>query len=584
MTSQTDLILTTSAASPFQIIGLFAEKFSIKNADVLVRDFTKALNEGLARQTSTDEGDDQERLKLIERLTKWQELVLSPRFYASTIRYFDRLARNTPMASPLPASPRRSTRVHNVKQEVEGNTFVSESDLQIDGIFLSNDNETVGQRIKEAALKLDPSVLAPDFKRVHERRSFVLGASSILDLVDRSPESQLFQVFQDKGERDELLNMFSHLDVRNTATVPEPEELLAHWDACIFHATREGLISARSYLLREISACTPEFMNELWLLLIMIDALINNPSVFSRKVDVTEGDLLSILWRPLVSRLFYQRQAETNVRVKSGESTRAASNASKRTFYEDNNAIAFKIDSRVLLDDVHKGEIDLAAIEVAPNCQEAKIFSDGAKVLREAKEIVDGLVQIFPDNNDLLQNAVGYGMQISNLRTIIFSLHLVAPRLYVAWPQYRVGLPSSIGSLGDFREVIVALNWFRHVIQRTSTRVKAVLSLKATIDNMYGYNNSSASLGQQKWVSQTWYTPTKSSKIRPIHNLMAIPFPLLTIPRAQPETTSTRELHSDAVYDENGWAVVKVGGELKFFNKDTLKYLNERGGKRPKLE
>ncbi|KAF9346450.1 hypothetical protein BGX26_002060 [Mortierella sp. AD094] len=583
MTSQSDLILTTSAVSPFQIIGLFAEKFSIKNADVLVRDFTKALNEGLARQTSTDEGGNQERLKLIERLTKWQELVLGPRFHASTIRYFDRQARNAALTSPPLDSPRRSNRIYNVKRDVESSTSVSETDLQVDGIFLSNDNETVGQRIKEAALNLEPSVLAPDFKGVRERRIFVLGASSILDLVDRSPESQLFQVFQDKDERDELLNMFSHLSVGNTA-VPEPEELLVHWDACIFHATKEGLVSARSYLLREMSACTPDFMNELWLLLIMIDALINNPGVFSRKVDVTEGDLLSILWRPLVSRLFYQRQAETNVRVKSGESTRAASNTSKRTFYEDNNAIAFKIDSRVLLDDVHKGEIDLAAIEVAPNCQETKIFSDGAKVLREAKEIVDGLVQIFPDDDDLLQNAIGYGMQISNLRTIIFSLHLVAPRLYVAWPQYRVGLPSSIGSLGDFREVIVALNWFRHVIQRTSTRAKAVLSLKATIDDMYGYSDSNASLDRRKWVSQTWYTPTKSSKIRPIQNLMKIPFPILTTPSAQPEAASTRELHSDAIYDENGWAVVQVGGELKFFNKDLHKYLDERGGKRPKLE
>ncbi|KAF9993072.1 hypothetical protein BGZ79_002324 [Entomortierella chlamydospora] len=482
------------------------------DADELVHDFTRAVNEGLAREINTNEGDNQEHVKLITRLTRWQGLVQSPRFHLSAVIHFERKARGTPPPPPPPASSGSSTQI-----------------------------ETVGQRIKEAALKLESTVTSPGFNGAHDRKTFTLGASSILDLVDRSPESQLFQAFPDRDERDELLEMFSHLNVENTSTLPDPEELFAHWDACVVHATTGDLPYARSYLLREMSNSTPGFTNELWLLLIMVDTLTNNREILSHEADATDAGLLPILWRPLVSRLFYQRQAETMVRVKLGQSTPAASYVKKRAYYDDNNTAAFKTDCRVLLDDKYQDEIDLAAIVVA-SAQEPKFSSDSAKVLREAKEIVDGLVAIFPDDKDPLRNAVGYGIQISNLSATFFSLDLVAPKLYVAWPQYRVDLPTSIESMGNFNRVIIALNWFRHVIQSTSSGAQAALSQSATAGSLY----------QEKWVSPTWYTPTDPSKIQPIQNLFKVRFPIPTILRAQTGTASTRSLYADAQYDKNG--------------------------------
>ncbi|CAO3564621.1 unnamed protein product [Mortierella alpina] len=440
--------------------------------------------------------------------------VKTDRFRMVVERYFARQVRRPTEV----AKARRSPRTLN-KGPASCSTSVTEDELRVDGLTLKRGTETIGQRIKEAALELD-LLAETGFASVHQRRVYALGGSSILDLVDRSPESQLHQVFSDSTERDELLAMFRHLRVFKSSKFQEPVELLAHWDVVMAFARSGGLSAARSYLFREMAACVPDKVNDLWLLLIMVDALINNQHLFLGKVDITEADFLNVLWQPLLSRLFYERQGETDLRLKTGESTAAASNFEKRRFYEDSGALAFKIDVRIIQDHAVEGEIDLAAVEVARNYQDVKIFADGTKVLREAKGVVDRLAQIFPDNKDFPRRTVGLGMQISCLTGIVFSVHLVAPRLYVAWPEYRFALPSSVGTLHLFTDVIRAFTLFRNTLQQTTAHVKSALASKRSIEALYGYIDTEEPLGRKSWVSGNWFTPPKSVKTKSIKHLI----------------------------------------------------------------
>ncbi|KAF8949945.1 hypothetical protein BGZ46_004834, partial [Entomortierella lignicola] len=422
----------------------------------------------------------------------------SEAFRISCTKFFTKKTAAAATPATTANTCRRSNRIKESQSPTASVQSLTEEEIRIDGLFLKNDTETIGQRIKQRALDLEATVTSPEFKGVHERRIFSLGASSILDLVDISPESQLFDVFPGNSDQDELMTMFAHLSVKRSINAPAPTELLTHWDICTAIASKDGLAEARSYLYREIGVCLPSYVEGLKLLLIMIDALLCHPKIFAQEYNITEQDIMNVLWSPMLSSPFLRQQSETGIRMKVGDSTRVESNLEKRGFYDDGHAIAFKIDSRIIVDVFRKKEIDIAVVEVAPNCQEAKIFSDGAKVLREAKEIVNGLTKIFPDDEDFLKHTVGYGIQIGNLSGSIFSLHLVAPMLYVAWPEHTFCLPDSRGSLDRFKEVIIALSWFQQAVQGTAMNIKSALSMQKTVGALYGHGYSKKPLGQKQ--------------------------------------------------------------------------------------
>ncbi|KAI8356502.1 hypothetical protein B0O80DRAFT_447579 [Mortierella sp. GBAus27b] len=568
-----DLVLKTRHGSIYQAIGAFSDASEADGADKFLLELRTAIQKA-HKAAGTD-----------TRLEEWKAEIESIRFQSAVRRHYTRKARESG-GSGTRKRPARTPSSSSTAQTSSSSPELTVEDLCVDGMYLEKGEETIGQRIKEAALDLEHGK-ATTFATAHERRIFVLGGSSILDLVDRSPMSQLFQVFSDPTERQELVTMFKDLSVKNSSPSEEPEELLVHWRICTEIAKCKGLPSARAYLFREMADCSSDKVDELWLLLTMVDILINNQSVLTNTVNTTEGDLLTTIWQPLLARLFYGRQKETSIRVKIGESTSAPANTEKRTFYDDDTTVAFKIDARVLLDDDQGNEIDLAAVEVAKAYQKQKIFSDGTKVIRKAKTIVDQLAKIFGDDVNFTRNTIGFGMQVSCLTAIIFSVHLVAPRLYVAWPEYTIALPSSEGTLELFGDAIRALLWFKDMIQETASHVKGALASQTTIQGMYGYTESIEPLGQKDWIGGTYYTPPKTARVRTIKDVLKVPFPIQAIMDARPRQTTTlsSKAHPEANYDENGWAVVRTGdGQLRFFNKHTSTYLEKRGGKKPRLE
>ncbi|KAG0195901.1 hypothetical protein BGX31_005712, partial [Mortierella sp. GBA43] len=212
-----------------------------------------------------------------------------------------------------------------------------------------------------------------------------------------------------------------------------------------------------------MAKATGRFVDDLSILLSIIDALILYPYMFegSGSMKISEMDVHATLWHPILSRLF--ATSSSKARVKIGETTMPRANQEKREQYEDEKAIAFKVDARVIID--HRNEeIDLAVVEVAKGTEGGKFCSNGGKLLREAKVITNLLAKILPDSPTFLKDTTSYGIQLCGTSGSIFSLHLVAPTLYVAVCEAGLELPTSVADLEQFGETLKAMYWFRDTI------------------------------------------------------------------------------------------------------------------------
>lgn len=66
---------------------------------------------------------------------------------------------------------------------------------------------------------------------------------------------------------------------------------------------------------------------------------------------------------------------------------------------QEANIIGFKIDARLVLD-IGDEEHDLVALEVAKDDNDTKIIQDSAKLLREAKDDLNNLIEIVSTSYD----------------------------------------------------------------------------------------------------------------------------------------------------------------------------------------
>lgn len=118
----------------------------------------------------------------------------------------------------------------------------------------------------------------------------------------------------------------------------------------------------------------------------------------------------------------------------------------------------FKIDMRFLYDtDEH--EYDIGAGEAARAYQEAKLEDDLSKLIRESKDVLDGLMNIVLDDHTA-NKLESWLLQICGLSAEIGSTHLASDGLYVVVPQAKLRFPSSIATMGsfvDFLDVLLLL-------------------------------------------------------------------------------------------------------------------------------
>ncbi|KAF9158222.1 hypothetical protein BGX20_003491 [Mortierella sp. AD010] len=214
--------------------------------------------------------------------------------------------------------------------------------------------------------------------------------------------------------------------------------------------------------------------------------------------------------------------SSAKIRNKSGETTMPYSNEEKRLMYDDNATVAFKVDCRILIDH-EKEEYDLAVIEVAKDVTKGKIFSDSAKLLREAKSITNMLAEVVKDDEQFLSNTTAYAIQIGGLSGAIYSLHLVAPTLYVAVFEAPIEFPASPSSLNKIRPTLNALFWLRDKLNQKGVVVKSELAKIKPIKEVFGASGRApeqlAGHSRKAWINGSFYTPPKGKKFKILQDL-----------------------------------------------------------------
>ncbi|KAF9086704.1 hypothetical protein BGX27_003117 [Mortierella sp. AM989] len=330
---------------------------------------------------------------------------------------------------------------------------------------------------------------------------------------------------------------------------------------------------------------TESRVNDLTFLWTMIDTMISYPCLFSPESSEgtsSEMDLLSGLWRPLLARLLVGSPAK--LRLKTGETTMESANKEKREMFEDVNAVSFKIDGRVILD--FKGqEYTICVMEVARSPQLGKVHSDGAKVIRETKNIVNSLVPILPDDKDLLYNSTAFGIQTAGLSGCIFSLHLVAPSLYVAVPEASFELPTSVTTLPKFKSVIKALYELRDNLNYSGSLVRDHLAKRKTLADQLELIGKEEGLQRRAWANGSWYTPPSAARNK-IYIKKDLAAPTTFNKRiAMIEDKKAAEFASsrfqDTVFDSDGWGIVQDdAGKYSYYNIFIKQHVEELGGRR----
>ncbi|ORX44598.1 hypothetical protein DM01DRAFT_1411273 [Hesseltinella vesiculosa] len=181
----------------------------------------------------------------------------------------------------------------------------------------------------------------------------------------------------------------------------------------------------------------------------LINVYMNHAYLFEDDESLTEADWLAKLWMPIFEALF----AGSHVRLKWGESALPCSTILKKQAQDDKHVIGLKIDCRFMAN-----SIDVGTAEAARNMTPQKITSDHAKLLVEAKLILDTFATRLPllPAGDLKV----YCVQICRQYADILCLDLVDNGLYVATPFARLSLPSSLVLFTS-----MAKDWFDSALQ-----------------------------------------------------------------------------------------------------------------------
>lgn len=142
----------------------------------------------------------------------------------------------------------------------------------------------------------------------------------------------------------------------------------------------------------------------------------------------------------------------------SGESVNDTTTLNKKEIYSESHSIGFKIDLRFIYD-TDEDEYDVGAGEVARDNNDKKLIHDLGKLVREGKDVLDGLLHIVMDDK-VAKDLSAWVIQISALQGEVASTHLAENGAYAAIPQGKLRFPSNLSNMEDFIDTISNLFLF----------------------------------------------------------------------------------------------------------------------------
>lgn len=276
----------------------------------------------------------------------------------------------------------------------------------------------------------------------------------------------------------------------------------------------------------------------------------------ARDINYRENDYFRILWSPLLELLFPPSE---NVRIVSAESEYPLSIKEKKVLYPKTKYIhGFKIDIRLVVD-INTEELDLATGECAKHNSDSKSIQDEDKLLREAKDALDGIIQ---NTHGYDCRLMAYFIQITGTHCSLSTMELAKNGLYVSKYRHSFNFPSTISDLSKLPITLGHLLQMKKEINIAADKI--LQARKTSIGGEESFNRPSVSKIKNKklaWMRDTWYTPPreKTSQI-PVHMFASPPPPLFKEPNDEPSDEETADV---GLTDKFGW--VKYA-ENDFFN------------------
>lgn len=267
---------------------------------------------------------------------------------------------------------------------------------EYNGIRLGDNPLLVGTITKRAAVKIHSELINGKSLTLRKRKIMTNGLSSILDISDNSFASQRSLFKEDEWEY--IANYFSS----KLNIILDLNSKLA--DSGIIISSTLGLsgdFDCCQELLRKEIALANKIDTVIGLkVLDQVLRIMENYQYMLSKVQtkkVTEDDYLRYIWSPIFETIFPPK--DNRIRIKSGESISPASSSNKTEQYHSSKFVkSLKVDFRLLIDLNDGEEIDVAAGECALYDNDDKSISDEGKLTREAKDALDRIIKMVPED------------------------------------------------------------------------------------------------------------------------------------------------------------------------------------------
>lgn len=246
----------------------------------------------------------------------------------------------------------------------------------------------------------------------------------------------------------------------------------------------------------------------------------------SSNINYRENDYFRILWSPLLELLFPPSE---NVRIVSVESEYPLSIKEKKVLYPKAKYIhGFKIDIRLVVD-INTEELDLAIGECAKRNSDSKSIQDEDKLLPEAKDALDGIIQ---NTHGYDCRLMTYFIQITGTHCSLSTMELAKNGLYVSKYRHSFNFPSTIS---DLSKLPITLGHLLQMKKEINIAADKILQARTTsTSGEESFNRPSVSKKNKKlaWMRDTWYTPPREKNL-PYSCAYVYSISASFIPRAQ---------------------------------------------------
>ncbi|KAG2235353.1 hypothetical protein INT48_004972, partial [Thamnidium elegans] len=334
------------------------------------------------------------------------------------------------------------------------------------------------------------------------KQLFSTGLSSTLDLIDLTDKGQACNFEQQEWQEIRSTLMAKYASNKKCHV---PQMVATTWKIITSLSQRDnGFELGKKYIteLEETPGYKP-FLKYLRVLQVCLNIMENNPKLLEKKYTsrFTEYDYLGKVWIPFILTSF----------ICSGESINSVSTVNKEEQYESSKSVkGFKIDLRFIYD-TEEDEYNVGAGEAAKTNDDDKLLHDLGKVIRESKDVLDGLLNIVMEDN-IAKSLSAWFVQICGLQGEIASVHLAFNGLYVAIPQGKLKFPTSIATMSDFLDTFSSMLLFVSKLEKCAIDIKfAIAQLENRRGSMgFTFNRARPLIEgheRSEWMRPTWHSP-----------------------------------------------------------------------------